>query len=130
MKKFILIMFGVLFIVSNVFAAGEHNGEWQRVDSQLEECDFIGDAVLNINFKVLKIRATKWRYDDNYGYKDKLFIGKFRSNKTDIYMKARGLGYKHLLEGFIKDDRISLPFCSTHTDMNNKFGGCTYEFEK
>ena len=74
MKKFILIMFGVLFIVSNVFAAGEHNGEWKRVDSQLEECDFIGDAVLNINFKVLKIRATKWRYDDNYGYKDKLFI--------------------------------------------------------
>ena len=130
MKKFILIMFGVLFIVSNVFAAGEHNGEWKRVDSQLEECDFIGDAVLNINFKVLKIRATKWRYDDNYGFKDKLFIGKFRRNKTDIYMKARGLGYKHLLEGFIKDDRISLTFSSTHTDMNNKFGGCTYEFEK
>jgi len=130
MYKIILIFFGVLFIISNVFAAGEHNGEWFRVDSKLEKCDFLGDAVLNINYKVLKIKAKKWRFDDTYDYKNKLFTGKFRKNKKDIYMQARGLGYKHLLKGLINNDRIFLSFSSTHTALNDKFGGCTFEFEK
>ena len=43
-------------------------------------------------------------------------------------MQSRALGYKHMLKGTIDNELIVLTFSSTHTEMNEKFGGCTFEF--
>ena len=56
--------------------------------------------------------------------------GKIRKNNIDIFMQARALGYKHILKGAINNDKIFLTFSSTHTEMNERFGGCTFEFIK
>ena len=128
MQYIYLILF--LFFLSSANAANENNGDWSRSDRNTDKCDFIGNAKLNINYKTLKIKAKKWRWNDLAEYDEKFFKGKFRKNKKDIFMQSRGLGYKHVLEGMLYDDKIFLTFSSTHTEMNEKFGGCKFEFIK
>ena len=72
MKKISLSLLIAVFFFSSVHALGEYNGEWHRVDSSLDKCDFIGDAILNVNFKTLKIKVKKWRWRDSNPFKEKM----------------------------------------------------------
>ena len=127
-KLFFMLIF--LILASSTSYAGQYSGVYSRVDLNNDKCDFIGDAKLTVNFKNLKIKVKKWRWDDSLPYKEKFFKGKFRKNYIDIFMQARGLGYKHKFEGLINNGTIFLTFSSTHTEMNEKFGGCKFEFVK
>ena len=127
MKKVILLILVFLLSFSQAFAE-QFNGNYIKVFSDSDKCDIIGDAVLNINYKTAKIKIKKWRWLDTNQFKQKLFKGKIRKNNTDIFMQARAIGYKHILKGTIKDDKIFLTFSSTHTEMNEKLGGCSFEF--
>ena len=129
MKKFFtLVVFFVSFF--SFVQANDNSSNWHMAGKISEKCDFIGNAELVVNYNNLKIKGEKWRWLDSNQFKTKLFKGKIKRNKIDILMQARGLGYKHTLQGTINNDRIYLTFASSHTDMNEKFGGCTFEFIK
>ena len=129
MKK-IFILVVVSFFFFSFVQAGEHSGNWHMVGKISEKCDFIGNAELVVNFRNIKIKVKKWRWNDSHKFKEKFFKGKIRKNNIDIFMQARALGYKHILKGAINNDKIFLTFSSTHTEMNERFGGCTFEFIK
>ena len=130
MRKLSILVIIFIFFISLVLAAGEYSGDWHRVDLNIENCDIIGEAKLIINYKHAKIKVKKWRWIESNEFKEKLFKGKIRKNNIDIFMQSRGVGYKHILEGMIYDDKIFLTFSSTHTEINEKFGGCKFEFVK
>ena len=120
----------VSFFLFSFAKADENSSTWQLVGKISEKCDFIGNAELLVNYSVLKIKVEKWRWLDSNKFKKKLFKGKIRKNNIDIFMQARGLGYKHLLKGSINNGKIFLTFSSTHPEMHEKLGGCTFEFVK
>ena len=128
MRKFSLLVFIFVFFFSLAHAGGEYNGNWHRIGQISDDCDFIGNAKLVINYKVVKIKVEKWRWLDNSEFGEKFFKGKFKKNNTNIFIQSRGIGYKHALEGIVNNNRIFLTFSSTHTKMNEKYGGCTFEF--
>ena len=128
MKNFFTFIFIFLFFSSFVHAGDEYSGNWYMLGKISEKCDFIGNAELVINYYNLKIKVKKWRWIDSNEFKEKLFKGKIKRNKIDIFMQSRALGYKHMLKGTINNGLIVLTFSSTHTEMNEKFGGCTFEF--
>ncbi len=129
MKK-ILTLIIIFFSLYSFAQAGNFTGTYSIVGKISENCDFIGNVNLDVNYNVIKIKAEKWRWLDTNKFKKKLFKGKIRKNNADIFMQARALGYKHLLKGTINNDRIFLTFSSSHTEMNEKFGGCSFEFVK
>ena len=129
MKQFFTIIILFSFFFSFV-QAGEFSGNYYRVGKISEKCDFIGNAELVVNYSVIKIKAEKWRWLDTNEFKKKLFKGKIRKNNIDILMQSRGLGYKHVLKGTINKNNIFLTFSSSHIDMNEKYGGCSFEFAK
>ena len=128
-KFFLSILFTLSFVLT-VNAQGELNGDYSRDDSIIEECDFIGDAKLNINYNHIKIKAKKWKWKDSSQFKKKSFKGKFKKNYTDISISAKEIGSMHTLEGIIKDNIIFLTFSSTHAEANKRYGGCAFEFVK
>ena len=130
MRKFSLLVFIFVFFLSLAHAGGEYNGNWYRIGQIADDCDFIGNAKLVINYKIVKIKVEKWRWLDTSEFSKKFFKGKFRKNNTNIFIQSRGIGYKHVLEGIVNNDRIFLTFSSSHTKMNEKYGGCTFEFAR
>ena len=130
MKKQYLMFFLIFFYSFPTLSLGENNGDWQSVGEISDKCDFIGEAKLNVNFKTVKIKVQNWKWNDSSKPEEKFFKGKFRKNKTDIYISSRGIGYKHILEGSIDGNSILLAFSSTHTEINNRYGGCSFEFSK
>ena len=128
MKKFFTVI--ILFFFFSFAQASEFSGSYYMVGKILEKCDFIGNAELVVNYNVIKIKAEKWRWLDTNEFKKKYFKGKIRKNKIDIFMQSRGIGYKHVLEGTINNNNIFLTFSSSHIDMNEKYGGCSFEFVK
>ena len=128
MSKFSSLVIILIFFFSSAHAGGPYDGDWHRVDQVPDKCDFIGNEKLVINYKHVKIKAKKWQWLETSEFDEKLFKGKFRKNYTNIFIQSRGVGYKHILEGIINNDRIFLTFSSTHTKMNEKYGGCTFEF--
>ena len=129
MKKFFTIIILFFFFFSFV-QAGEFSGNYYKVGKISEKCDFIGNAELVVNYSIIKIKAEKWRWLNTNEFKKKLFKGKIRKNNIDILMQSRGLGYKHVLKGTINKNKIFLTFSSSHIDMNEKYGGCSFEFVK
>ena len=130
MNRFILIFFLAIFPPSYSFSLGENNGDWHTIGTIADSCNFIGDAKLSINFKTVKIKVQNWKWKDTSVPEKKFFKGKFRKNNTDIFISNKGFSYKHILEGNIDDNKIFLTFSSTHKDINNKYGGCSFEFVK
>ena len=129
MKKILLLSIVFIFFASHVYA-GQYSGNWIKAYVDSEKCDIVGTAELVINYSNAKIKIQKWRWLDSNKFKQKLFKGKIRKNNIDIFLQSRALGYKHILQGIIKEDKIFLTFSSTHTDMNAKLGGCSFEFIK
>ena len=130
MKKFCLSIMFVIFFGLNVYAQTELNGDYSLVDSNIKECDFIGNAKLNINYNSIKIKANKWKWKDSSPLTKKIFKGKFKKNYTNITIIAKDMGSKHKLEGTIEDNKIFLTFSSTHEEANLRYGGCTFILAK
>ena len=122
--------FFFLIIIFNFFVLAKYNG---LLSDRLDDASkLIGDANLIINYKTLKIKAKKWRWDDSLPFQKKFFKGKFKKNNINILLQARGLGYSHTLEGIISDSDsvIFLTFTSTHTEINERYGDCKFKFVK
>ena len=60
-----------VFFIS-IANASENNGEWHTVGKITDKCDFIGNALLNVNYNVVKIKVQKWRWIDSNKFKKKI----------------------------------------------------------
>ena len=130
MKKIFLIFLFYLAFHSFTNAEEGLNGDYSIVDNVAENCDFMGEAKLNINYKHISVKALKWKWKDTSPIKKKKFKGKFKKNYTDINISAKEIGSKHSLIGIIEDSKIVLVFSSTHEEANKRYGSCSFEFIK
>ena len=128
--KFVLFLFFIFFYSFNVYADNDLNGDYSISAAIEENCDFIGEARININYNFVSIKAQKWQWKDSGQYKLKSFKGKFKKDYSKIAIFAKEIGSKHSLSGTVENNKISLIFSSTHEEANNRYGGCSFEFSK
>ena len=130
MIKFFITLLFTLFFYSIINAEESINGDYIVLDNVAKNCDFMGDAKLNINYKHISVKAMKWQWKETSPIKKKTFKGKFKKNYIDINISAKEIGSKHSLIGKIENNKIDLIFSSTHEEANKRYGGCSFQFIK
>ena len=128
-KFFLIILFLITF---NSFSNAEENlnGDYSITNPVLDECNFMGKAKLNINYKHIKVKALQWKWNDTSNAKKKSFKGKLEKNYRDFSLSAKEIGSAHTLKGQVLENKITMIFSSTHEEANKRYGGCSFEFIK
>jgi len=127
--KVIIIFFTVIFSFK-VFSANEFGGDWFLVNSSDDNCNFIGDGVLKINFKSAKLKVDRWSIKSTKKFNKRIFKGKLKKDLTEIELKSAGPGYYHRLVGEVEPDMITVNFITDLKIAEEVYGDCKFIFSR